>query len=859
MQKSPSLTLSKDPDKRLSELASLLNHHILNVQEQQPINSPEAKALLDLISAELGESAPPPGSELDLEYLQALRQQLFDKIQPIAQTPSTQTTTPHIDTQPSVATTSNDSNRIDKIKQLFESQRQHQQKIVQLHQTSLRMFKTVYLQKYGHLANASTIFSTLEPQFRHAISAAISKGAQNPYQIINLAQQSLEIPPQFTANAAQIPRAVAARTIQDLKPELSSSLASSPAIKEALTSQNSYQQIQTELAKTITQDISKHLEQIKTDIESNAAPPHLEPKLNQLKAAARSLNPAVTIIKELQNRPITSIDIDILESHLTTPESKAVLEVIKSDTITNKSRSLSPKEAQILTHQADQLDPTTQAINLLQEISGSHDPSQIKAALDHVSQIVFESSAKHQLAQTYLSQGHPLNSAHSQADKAIKLILTHHQLSAAPQTTPELQHWLEGLGISSSDSATLTAINHWLQQTQSANILSKPSAHITREVFAITQGDQDQLNHLLNRFSIHSIDPQSLSKLTQLLQSHEVSLPDIIQNFGELYSHQPFSPYNISHVLESFKPANPQNITFYQFIRHPFQSLRQLFQFSPSSTGLTINQASGGMSQLTSGFRSIGNLFSAGGKLGSAFSKLSNLFKGGIQKLSPVIGSGVKAIGSGITAFGGILQGAGAAAVAAGPWIVGGIVVLILITVIIQGTKDASDGKATYLGGAMLENPSSATPPGEKIAGTCWPLTTGSITETPDGHDRRGDMSNGGSAIDIGVPEGTPIYSPFEGDVVFAGWNTTGYGNMVRIHVALENQQEFDLIFAHLNRVLVHSGEQIRFSNDGISPPIGISGNTGNSSGPHLHYEAIGINIRDIIPFESGSISQACP
>jgi murein DD-endopeptidase MepM/ murein hydrolase activator NlpD len=86
---------------------------------------------------------------------------------------------------------------------------------------------------------------------------------------------------------------------------------------------------------------------------------------------------------------------------------------------------------------------------------------------------------------------------------------------------------------------------------------------------------------------------------------------------------------------------------------------------------------------------------------------------------------------------------------------------------------------------------------------------------------------NGHMALDIGVPVGTPVKATMDGQVVYAGWNDQGYGNLVIV----ENGP-YRTYFAHLSKIPVQVGQRIH-----AREVVGLSGNTGNSTGPHLHYE----------------------
>jgi murein DD-endopeptidase MepM/ murein hydrolase activator NlpD len=82
--------------------------------------------------------------------------------------------------------------------------------------------------------------------------------------------------------------------------------------------------------------------------------------------------------------------------------------------------------------------------------------------------------------------------------------------------------------------------------------------------------------------------------------------------------------------------------------------------------------------------------------------------------------------------------------------------------------------------------------------------------------------------IDIAAPVGTPIWATANGIVDFAGWNSGGYGNMVDI---LHPNGTISR-YAHLNAIYVRRGQPVN-----QSQVIAAMGNTGNSTGPHLHFE----------------------
>ncbi len=83
-------------------------------------------------------------------------------------------------------------------------------------------------------------------------------------------------------------------------------------------------------------------------------------------------------------------------------------------------------------------------------------------------------------------------------------------------------------------------------------------------------------------------------------------------------------------------------------------------------------------------------------------------------------------------------------------------------------------------------------------------------------------------AVDLGIWVGGPIYAADAGVVVFAGWSTVGYGYMIMI----DHGNGYQTLYAHLSQVNVHCGQSV-FQGQ----LIGLGGSTGNSSGPHLHFE----------------------
>ncbi|WP_331052889.1 M23 family metallopeptidase [Longimicrobium sp.] len=92
--------------------------------------------------------------------------------------------------------------------------------------------------------------------------------------------------------------------------------------------------------------------------------------------------------------------------------------------------------------------------------------------------------------------------------------------------------------------------------------------------------------------------------------------------------------------------------------------------------------------------------------------------------------------------------------------------------------------------------------------------------------------------IDIAARIGQPILAPARGRVVFAGNRSNGYGNMVEI----DHGYGYITRYAHASRLRVRTGESVE-----RGQLIADVGNTGLTSGPHLHYE-VEVNGQQVDP-----------
>lgn len=123
----------------------------------------------------------------------------------------------------------------------------------------------------------------------------------------------------------------------------------------------------------------------------------------------------------------------------------------------------------------------------------------------------------------------------------------------------------------------------------------------------------------------------------------------------------------------------------------------------------------------------------------------------------------------------------------------------------------------------------------------CMPIKEGHVTSNFGPRRRR--MHNG---IDLKVQVGDTIYAAFDGKVRVKRYERRGYG----YYLTVRHHNGLETIYGHLSKFLVEENDVVK-----AGDPIALGGNTGRSTGSHLHWEfrflGMAINPRDIVDFDN--------
>ena len=111
------------------------------------------------------------------------------------------------------------------------------------------------------------------------------------------------------------------------------------------------------------------------------------------------------------------------------------------------------------------------------------------------------------------------------------------------------------------------------------------------------------------------------------------------------------------------------------------------------------------------------------------------------------------------------------------------------------------------------------------LTGFCMPTENTKVNDIFGYRPRRKRMHYG---LDIKVERGDTIRAAFDGKVRYCSYQRRGYGYFV----VVRHPNGLETLYAHLTQRLVEENEVVK-----AGDPIGLGGNTGRSTGPHLHFE----------------------
>lgn len=113
------------------------------------------------------------------------------------------------------------------------------------------------------------------------------------------------------------------------------------------------------------------------------------------------------------------------------------------------------------------------------------------------------------------------------------------------------------------------------------------------------------------------------------------------------------------------------------------------------------------------------------------------------------------------------------------------------------------------------------------LRGFVMPTTNTKVTDVFGYRRRRGRRHNG---LDIKVQKGDTIYAAFDGKVRITSYQRRGYGH----YIVIRHNNGLETVYAHLSKKLVIEEQNVK-----AGQPIGLGGNTGRSTGAHLHFETL--------------------
>lgn len=108
-----------------------------------------------------------------------------------------------------------------------------------------------------------------------------------------------------------------------------------------------------------------------------------------------------------------------------------------------------------------------------------------------------------------------------------------------------------------------------------------------------------------------------------------------------------------------------------------------------------------------------------------------------------------------------------------------------------------------------------------------WPVNEARMTRGFFTHPKK-KRARPHLGIDLAAPKNTPIFASHAGTVIYVGREFRGYGRVIMI----EGRDGYASLYAHLQTASVRPGQEVKQGDE-----IGRMGNTGRSTGVHLHFE----------------------
>lgn len=132
------------------------------------------------------------------------------------------------------------------------------------------------------------------------------------------------------------------------------------------------------------------------------------------------------------------------------------------------------------------------------------------------------------------------------------------------------------------------------------------------------------------------------------------------------------------------------------------------------------------------------------------------------------------------------------------------------------------------------------------LRGFSMPTKTRLVTSNYGYRKKFGRMHKG---MDIHIKSNDTIYAAFDGKVRLTNYEAKGYGN----YVIIRHPNKLETVYGHLNKFLVKPNQVVK-----AGQPIALGGNTGRSTGPHLHFETrymgYAINPQAIVDYPNGRL-----